>query len=44
MDIDHDKRVVLQKHLADSRIESTSVITSKTDGDNDFGKRKLDDE
>jgi hypothetical protein len=44
MDIDHDKQVALQKLLADSRIESTSIIVSKTDGDDDFGKRKIDDE
>ncbi|CAF3952764.1 unnamed protein product, partial [Rotaria sp. Silwood1] len=41
MDINHDKQLALQKLLADSRIESNSIIVSKNDDDNeDFGKRK----
>jgi Spy/CpxP family protein refolding chaperone len=44
MDINHDKQLALQKLLADSRIESNSIIVSKNDDDNeDFGKRKRDD-
>jgi ribonuclease P/MRP protein subunit POP5 len=40
MDVDHDKQLALQKLLADSRIESNSIIVSKSD-DDDFGKRKM---
>ncbi|CAF4238796.1 unnamed protein product [Rotaria sordida] len=44
MDINHDKQLASQKLLADSRIESNSIIVSKNDDDNeDFGKRKRDD-
>jgi len=44
MDINHDKQLALQKILADSRIESDSIIVSKNDDNNeDFGKRKRDD-
>jgi ribonuclease P/MRP protein subunit POP5 len=42
MDIDHDKQLALQKLLADSRIESNSIVVSKND--DDLGKRKRDDE
>ncbi|CAF1293926.1 unnamed protein product [Rotaria sordida] len=43
MDINHDKQLASQKLLADSRIESNSIIVSKNDDDNeDFGKRKRD--
>ena len=31
MDVDHEKQLALQKLLADSRIESTSIIVSKND-------------
>jgi hypothetical protein len=31
MDIDHDKQLALQKLLADSRIESNSIVVSKND-------------
>jgi len=31
IDIDHEKKLALQKLLADSRIESTSIIVSKND-------------
>jgi hypothetical protein len=44
MNIDHDKQLAWQKFLADSRIESTSTILSKNDDDDDFCKRKWDDE
>ncbi|CAF1093803.1 unnamed protein product [Rotaria sordida] len=45
MDIDEDKQLALQKLLADSRIESTSIIVSKNDDDDDgLGKRKRDEE
>jgi RNase P/RNase MRP subunit POP5 len=33
MDIDHDKQLALQKLLADSRIESSSIVVSKNDDD-----------
>jgi len=42
MDIDYDKQLALQKLLADSRIESNSIVVSKND--DDLGKRKRDDE
>jgi hypothetical protein len=31
MDIDHDKQLALKKLLADSRIESNSIVVSKND-------------
>lgn len=29
MEVDHDKQLALQKRLADSRIESNSIVVSK---------------
>ncbi len=39
MDIDYEKQLSLQKLLADSRIQSDSIIVSKNDNDNDSGTR-----
>ncbi|CAF1268659.1 unnamed protein product [Adineta steineri] len=47
MDIDQDKQLALQKLLADSRIESNSIVVFKNnniDDNDDLGKRKRDDE
>jgi ribonuclease P/MRP protein subunit POP5 len=43
VNIDQEKQLALQKLLADSRIESNSIIVSKSN-DDDLGKRKRDDE
>ena len=40
MDVDQDKQMALQKLLADSRIESSSIVVSKNDGDDAYEKRK----
>ena len=39
MDVDQEKQTALQKLLADSRIESSSIIVSKND-DDEYGKKK----
>jgi len=45
MDIHREKQLALQKLLTDSRIESNSIILSKTDDhDEDLGKRKQKDQ
>jgi ribonuclease P/MRP protein subunit POP5 len=41
--IDQEKQLALQKLLADSRIESNSIIVSRS-SEEDLGKRKRDDE